>query len=114
MVFNDLEYDAVNKEVKQFVDNIRPPEYFRSELDIVYQVGDQTIDIGQLRRVSRGSSGKKHVIPFARIKYVRSLNRWSIYWMHRDLKWLVYSIEASLSDALEIVRVDPDSCFWRK
>lgn len=112
MAFNDLEFHAVNKEVKQFIDSIRPPEHIRPELDIVYSINEQTIDIGQLRPVWRGNPGETHILPNARIKYIRSLDRWKLYWMRKDLKWHLYSTELSLSDALEVMRADPNCCFF--
>ncbi|EHW3394839.1 hypothetical protein ABGB90_004991, partial [Escherichia coli] len=54
MAFNDLEYQAVKKEVHQFIESIRPPEHIRNELDIVYSINDQTIDIGEQRPVWQG------------------------------------------------------------
>jgi len=112
MAFNDLEFQAVNKEVKLFVDSIRPPSHIRPELDIVYSINEQTIDIGQLRPVWRGEPGETHILPNARIKYFRSLDRWKLYWMRKDLKWHLYSTELSLTDALELVRADPNYCFF--
>ncbi|HEC5301781.1 TPA: DUF3024 domain-containing protein [Enterobacter asburiae] len=112
MAFNDLEYHAVDMEVKQYVDSIRPPEHIRRELDIVYSITDQTIDIGQLRPVWQGEPGETHILPNARIKYIRSIDRWKLYWMRKDLKWHLYSTELSLADALEVVRADPDCCFF--
>ncbi|EBP0013215.1 DUF3024 domain-containing protein [Salmonella enterica] len=112
MAFNDLEFHAVNEEVKRFVDSIRPPAHIRNELDIVYTITDQTIDIGQQRPVWQGKPGETHILPSARIKYIRSLDRWKIYWMRKDMKWHLYSIELSLADALEVFRVDPDCCFF--
>ncbi|ELB8616904.1 DUF3024 domain-containing protein, partial [Escherichia coli] len=43
---------------------------------------------------------------------IRSLDRWKIYWMRKDMKWHQYSTELSLTDALELVRADPDCCFF--
>ncbi|EHW3394849.1 hypothetical protein ABGB90_005050, partial [Escherichia coli] len=54
MAFTDLEYQAVKKEVHQFIESIRPPEHIRNELDIVYSINDQTIDIGEQRPVWQG------------------------------------------------------------
>ncbi|ENC3121100.1 hypothetical protein ABJU35_004472, partial [Escherichia coli] len=54
MAFTDLEYQAVKKEVNQFIESIRPPEHIRNELDIVYSINDQTIDIGEQRPVWQG------------------------------------------------------------
>ncbi|MCE2004071.1 DUF3024 domain-containing protein [Enterobacter asburiae] len=112
MAFTDLEYQAVKKEVQQFVNSIMPPENVRHELDIVYSISEQTIDIGEQRPVWQGKPGEKNVLPSARIKYIRSLDRWKIYWMRKDMKWHLYSTELSLTDALEVVRVDPDFCFF--
>ncbi|WP_202303731.1 DUF3024 domain-containing protein [Dryocola clanedunensis] len=112
MAFNDLEYHAVNKEVKAFVDSIRPPEHVRKELDMVYNIEDQTIEIGALRPVWRGEPGETHFLPSVRIKYIRSLKRWKLYWMRQDLKWHLYDTTETLTEALEVVRVDPDSCFF--
>lgn len=112
MAFTDLEYQAVNKEVQQFVDSIRPPESVRHELDIVYSINDQTIDIGEQRPVWQGKPGETSALPSARIKYIRSLDRWKIYWMRKDMKWHLYSVELTLAEALEVIRVDPDCCFF--
>lgn len=113
MAFNDLEFHAVNREVKQFVDSIRPPEHLRNELDIVYHISDQTIEIGEQRQAWRSYPGDTHYFPSAKIKYNRALDKWQLYWMRRDLKWYKYSVEDNLSDALAVVRADPDYCFWR-
>ncbi len=59
MAFNDLEYQAVKKEVHQFIESIRPPEHIRNELDIVYSINDQTIDIGEQRPVWQGNQVKQ-------------------------------------------------------
>lgn len=112
MAFNDIEFNAIKKEVKQFVESIRPPVHIRSKLDIVYSISDQTVEIGQLRPVWRGEPGETHILPNVRIRYVRSQERWKLYWMRKDLKWHLYSTELSLTDALELVRADPDYCFF--
>ena len=101
MAFNNIEFNAIKKEVKQFVESIRPPVHIRAKLDIVYSISDQTVEIGQLRPVWRGEPGETHILPNVRIRYVRSQDRWHLY-----------STELSLTDALELVRADPDYCFF--
>ena len=59
MAFTDLEYQAVKKEVHQFIESIRPSEYIRNDLDIVYNINDRTIDIGEQRPVWQGEAGEK-------------------------------------------------------
>ncbi|PKH21452.1 hypothetical protein CIG19_16790 [Enterobacterales bacterium CwR94] len=112
MAFSDIEYQAVKQDVERFVESIRPPKNVRNELDIVYTISGYTIDIGEIRPKWQGMPGDKIFNPSARIKYVRSINRWKIYWMRRDMKWHLYSTEISLTEALEVVRVDPDCCFF--
>lgn len=111
MAFNDLEFHTVNKEVKQFVDSIRPPIHIRNEVDIVYTIIDQTIDIGEKRHLWNGKSGEVYISPSARIKYVRSTNLWKLYWMRRDLKWHLYFTGGTLTELLEVVRNDAH-CFF--
>lgn len=111
VAFNDLEFHVVNKEVKQFVDSIRPPKHIRNEVDIVYTIIDQTIDIGEKRPLWNGKSGETYISPSARIKYIRSTNIWKLYWMRRDLKWHLYFTGGTLTELLEVVRNDAH-CFF--
>lgn len=111
MAFNDLEFHVVNKEVKQFVDSIRPPKHIRNEVDIVYTIIDQTIDIGEKRPLWNGKSGETYISPSTRIKYIRSTNLWKLYWMRRDLKWHLYFTGGTLTELLEVVRNDAH-CFF--
>lgn len=112
MAFTDIEYQAVSKEVTAFIESIRPPAHIRNELDIVFSISDQTIDIGEQRPVWQGSAGETNIIPSTRIKYVRGINRWKIYWMRKDMRWHLYDTAETLTEALEVVRVDPDCCFF--
>ncbi|WP_191938350.1 DUF3024 domain-containing protein [Pantoea agglomerans] len=111
MAFSDLEFQAVKKEVELFVKSIRPSEHARNELDIVYTITDQYIDIGEIRPVWR-TPGEKNLHHSVRIRYVRTENAWKLYWMRRDMKWHLYSEEPTLTQALEVVRADPDGCFF--
>lgn len=112
MAFTDLEYQAVKKEVQQFVDSIRPPENVRHELDIVYSITEQTIDIGEQRPIWQGKPGETSIHPSVRIRYFRAQHQWKLYWMRRDMKWYLYDTEETLTGALEVVRADPDGCFF--
>jgi len=111
MAFSDFEYQAVKQEVERFVESIRPPENIRNTLDIVYNLNDQTIDISEQRPVWQGAPGETTEITFARIKYVRSVNRWKTYWLRKDRNWHLYSVELSLTEALEGVRFNPNGIF---
>lgn len=112
MAFNDLEYHAVKKEVAVFIESIRPPAHIRNELDIVFHITDQSIEIAELRPVWRGESGEKIEHSVAKITYVRSQKTWNLYWMRADMKWHLYESVKTLADALKIVQEDANGCFF--
>ncbi|KAB8311656.1 DUF3024 domain-containing protein [Rouxiella chamberiensis] len=112
MAFNDLEYHAVKKEVEAFVESIRPPAHVRNELDIVFTIDDQSIEIGEKRPVWRGEPGEFSVLTSAKITYVRTQKVWNLYWMRASEKWELYSEERTLAAALNQVRDDIHSCFF--
>ncbi|MBN1086529.1 DUF3024 domain-containing protein [Erwinia aphidicola] len=112
MAFNDLEYFAVKKEVRAFVDSIRPPVHVSNELDIVYSIDEQSIEIGERRPVWRGESGEFFVLTSAKITYVRTKKEWRVYWMRASDEWELYQAADTLTDALEMVRIDTHGCFF--
>ncbi|WP_369788348.1 DUF3024 domain-containing protein [Rouxiella sp. WC2420] len=112
MAFNDLEYHAVQKEVAAFLESIRPAPHIRKEIDIVFTINDQTIEIGEKRPVWRGEPGEMSVLTSAKITYVRSEKIWNLYWMRGTLKWELYSAERTLAVALNQVRDDIHGCFF--
>lgn len=112
MAFNDLEYHAVKKEVAAFVESIRPPMHVRNELDIIFTIDDQSIEIGEQRPVWRGDSGEVSILKSAKITYVRTRKSWNLYWMRANDKWELYQTAHTLRDALEMVRVDAYGCFF--
>lgn len=59
MEFNGHEYHAVKKKFIYSLNSIRPSEYIRNDLDIVYNINDRTIDIGEQRPVWQGEAGEK-------------------------------------------------------
>lgn len=112
MAFNDLEFHAVKKEVSQFIDGIRPPANVRDELDIIFHITDQSIEIAELRPVWRGEPGEKIEHSVAKVTYVRSQKAWNLYWMRADMKWHLYESVKTLADALKIVEEDANGCFF--
>lgn len=112
MAFNDLEYHAVKKEVGAFVESIRPPAHIRNELDILFTIEDQSVEIGEKRPVWRGGPGEFSVLTLAKITYVRTQKVWKLYWMRANEKWELYQTADTLNDALEMVRVDAHGCFF--
>lgn len=53
--------------------------------------------------------------PVAKIKLVRIVNEWRLYWMRRDLKWHGYEMLPSSKDLKDLVdEIDADqyACFF--
>ncbi|QII37859.1 DUF3024 domain-containing protein [Rouxiella badensis] len=112
MAFNDLEFHAVKKEVEVFVESIRPPVHIRDGLDIVFTIDDQSIEIGQKRPVWRGEPGEFSVLASVKITYVRTRSEWELYWMRASERWKLYQTVDTLTEALEMVRIDEHCCFF--
>ena len=96
------------------MDQKRPPEHIRPELDIGYAVVGQTVDIYEIRPDWQDKSATRHT-PVARVKYVRVQDEWRLYWMRKDLKWHSYEpspTHKSLMTALAAVNSDDHCCFF--
>ena len=114
MAFNDIERARNLASLKWFMEQRRPPENIRPQLDIGYTVVGQTVDIFEIRPDWQDKTTTRHT-PVARIKYVKSRDEWRLYWMRRDLKWHSYEPDAvhkSLMAALAVVNSDAYCCFF--
>lgn len=112
MAFNDLEYHAVKKQVEAFVSSIRPPKHVRRELDILYTIKDQTIEIAEERPVWQGEPGETCKLESAKITYLRTQKKWKLYWMRGTMKWELYQETDTLQEALDMVKEDTHGCFF--
>jgi hypothetical protein len=51
----------------------------------------------------------------AKLKFIRSANKWRLYWMRADMKWHEYpglSSRHRLSDLVQEIDADPLACFF--
>jgi len=51
MAFTDLEYKVIKIEVGKFIDHIRPPQNSRIEVDVIYNIKEDSVKFCELRRV---------------------------------------------------------------
>jgi len=70
----------------------------------------QSYVIGHKRK--RLLDNSEYVDEACKITFVKSSNRWKLYWMRSDLKWHLYGEYSSLDEALREVKEDPNGCFW--
>jgi len=114
MSFSELERKRVEKEVGAYVACKRPPAQIRPELDIGFRIENQSVEIFEIRPDWQDRCRiMEH--PVAKTTYVKTRNRWKIYWMRADLKWHGYEPNLwvnNLAAFLQEVEIDPYACFW--
>jgi Protein of unknown function (DUF3024) len=114
MALSELELKRCEHDVKRFVEHRRPPAHIRPELDFGYRIEGQSVEIFEIRPDWRDRSIKRET-PVAKATYVRSSNRWKVYWLRSDLKWHRYEPSGevrSLAQVLAVVDRDEFGCFF--
>ena len=114
MAFSELELKRHARDIARFLERRRPPAHIRPELDIDVRLIGQSIEVVEIRPDWRDNS-KKMETPVAKATYVRTKNRWRIFWMRRDLKWHGYEPNLEVPDleaVLNIVDRDEFACFF--
>jgi len=114
MAFTDLERRQCERALEKFLEKRRPPSEIRARLDLGYRIAGQSVEIFSIRPKWRDPRRKTEE-PIAKATYVRTRNRWRIYWMRHDLKWHGYEPDLevrSIERFLAVVDADEYGCFW--
>lgn len=114
MAFTQLELQRCKKVLTQFLEHRRPPAHIRDQLDIGYRITGQSVEIFEIRPDWQDKSRKRET-PVAKVTFVRTQNRWKVYWMRQDLKWHGYEPTPevhSLEAFLNVVDRDEYGCFF--
>jgi len=114
MALSELELKRCERDITRFMEQRRPPVHIRSELDLGYRIEGESVQIFEIRPDSRDNSVKRET-PVAKATYIRSTNRWRIFWMRPDLKWHRYEPNyevRSLGEFLSVVADDEYGCFF--
>lgn len=104
----------IESAMADFMTKRRPPEEIRDRLDLGWRIEGQSVVIYSIRPSWRDESQKIEE-PAAKATFVRTTNRWKIYWQRADLKWHSYPLlpEAVFFDEfLAEVNEDSACCFW--
>ena len=114
MALTDLERRRCERDLGKFMERRRPPPHVRPQLDIGCRISGQSVEIFEIRPAwQHRKETMEH--PVAKATFVRSKNRWRIFWMRRDLKWHGYepNLEVqSLKAFLNVVDRDEYCCFF--
>ena len=97
-----------------FIDKKRPPEHIRHQVDLSYNIEDQSIFIVEIRPNWKNPELKIEC-PIAKTTFVKAKNQWKVFWMRGNGNWVPYTPQAtieSLSEFLNLVVEDKHHCFW--
>jgi hypothetical protein len=114
VALTDLERMRCERDLAKFLERRRPPPHIRPQLDIGYRITGQSVEIFEIRpHWENPKQVMEH--PAAKATFVRTSNRWRVFWMRRDLKWHGYEPNAevrSLEAFLAVVDRDEYCCFF--
>jgi hypothetical protein len=99
--------------LENYIQKIRPPEEIRDELDIYYKIEKQSIFLFEIRPDFLNPKSL-HQYNYAKATFVKSSNKWKVYWLRANHKWYVYQPEpevATLNKFLDLVEEDKFGCF---
>ena len=114
MAFADIEKMRCERDLAKFLERRRPPPHVRPQLDIGCRVTGQSVEIFEIRpHWENPKEVREH--PVAKATFVRTSNRWRVFWMRRDLKWHGYEPNPevrTLEAFLAVVDRDEYGCFF--
>ena len=113
MAFSEIEMARIKKAVGGLCRRRTSPE-IRDKLRLEYSVYRHDIEIFEVRPHWK-YPGEIMETPVAKIKYIRTVNEWRLYWMRQDLKWHSYephSVSRILEELVEAVDRDEYCCFF--
>lgn len=114
MALTELELKQCEKALQAFLDRRRPPPRLRSEVDLAYRIVGQSVELFEIRP-DWDDRSRTHEEPIAKATYVRTRNRWRLFWMRQDLRWHGYEPDRevrSIGRFLEVVEADEYACFF--
>jgi hypothetical protein len=113
MAFTEKQLDDINTMMNTLIEGLRPPEHFRSQLDVGWRIERQSVILFEIRpqwndpTVIRESD-------FAKATWVQKEKEWHLYWILSNQKWYRYDgLESVVNLQRFIIEVekDPHGCF---
>ncbi|MGZ8422146.1 MAG: DUF3024 domain-containing protein [Nitrospira sp.] len=113
MAFSELELKRIEKTVGQLCLR-RSPVHLLPQLRLEYRVkGHEVLIVERRPRWDKPEEWGESVI--AKLKFVRTVQQWQLYWQRANLKWYGYEPYFSSQDVADLVReidTDPHGCFF--
>jgi hypothetical protein len=114
MALTEVERQRCEKAIAGFLERRRPPAHIRDQLDIDCRIAGQSVEVFEVRPQWQDRSRRMET-PVAKATFVRTTNRWKVFWMRRDLKWHGYEPDLevrSVEAFLHVVDRDEYCCFF--
>lgn len=114
MSFNEIEEHKYKKIIEDYLKIKRPPENIRDQIDIDYNIDDQSIII-YTNRPSFDDESRKVESPNIKFTYIKKNNVWKIYWLRANMKWVNYEPSPEfkkLENCIKVLDKDSLGCFW--
>jgi len=113
MAFDIKKSVDIIETMENYIAKVRPRPEIRHQLDIGYEIKNQSVILHEIRPVWKNPS-EYRTLDYAKATFVRNKNIWKIFWQRADLKWHSYTPKPTvgkLSDFLKIVDEDKHHCF---
>lgn len=113
MAFREVDLKRIEQTVGGFCGNCSPG-HLKDKLRLTYEVKGHEVVIVE-RRPRWDNETEWTETPVAKLKFIRSANKWRLYWMRVDMKWHKYpglSSSHRLDVLLEEIDADPLACFF--
>lgn len=107
--------DINESTIKNYVESIRPEDLeMRKQVDIGYSYKNNVFILFQIRPEWDNPEKKQH-LEFAKIRYFKSKQTWSLYWMRASGKWQLYEplLESTHLDIIiKTIKANTHGCFF--
>ena len=101
--------------IKNYVESLRPEDVeIRAKLDFGYTYDRKVVVLYEIRPVWNNPKEIQN-IEFAKIKFYKSRQEWSLYWMRASGKWELYEPfpkSTHLDNIIDIIKEDKHGCFY--
>lgn len=110
MAFNDIEVANIKRCMDFFMEKRRPHKFIRDEVDLIYEMQDQSVIIKEVRNIM-GRIVESHI---AMISFIPSQNGWKLFRLNGWGEWedTHDGFIATFSIAIKIVDDDSVGYFF--
>lgn len=105
MAFNEVDLKRIEQTVGVFCAK-RSPVHLKDKLRLTYAVKGHEVVIVE-RRPRWDNQTEWTEMPVAKLKFIRSANKWRLYWMRADMKWHEYPGLSSSNSLNELQDLTP-------